>query len=100
MSLSLAVITIALFLSPVGQSAMNSWLKNKFINDFELELSTGSLFVNPVGTTSFTDLLIRWFTDALIHSFTYSPSPFLTESLSHVITYSVIHSIHSIHPIR
>ena len=59
MSLSLTVITIALFLSPVGQSAINSWLKNKFINDFEVELSTGSLFVNPVGTTSFTDLLIR-----------------------------------------
>ena len=59
MSLSLAVITIALFLSPIGQSAINSWLKNKFINDFEVELSTGSLFVNPVGTTSFTDLLIR-----------------------------------------
>ena len=58
MSLSLAVITIALFLSPIGQSAINSWLKNKFINDFEVELSTGSLFVNPVGTTSFTDLLI------------------------------------------
>ena len=59
MSLSLTVITIALFLSPIGQSAINSWLKNKFINDFEVELSTGSLFVNPVGTTSFTDLLIR-----------------------------------------
>ena len=59
MSLSLTVITIALFLSPVGQSAINSWLKNKFINDFEVELSTGSLFVNPVGTTSLTDLLIR-----------------------------------------
>ena len=59
MSLSLAVITIALFLSPLGQSAINSWLKNKFINDFEVELSVGTLFVNPVGTTSFTDLLIR-----------------------------------------
>ena len=59
MSLSLTVLTIALFLSPLGQSAINSWLKNKFINDFEVELSTGSLFVNPVGTTSFTDLLIR-----------------------------------------
>ena len=59
MSLSLTVITIALFLSPIGQSAINSWLKNKFINDFEVELSVGTLFVNPVGTTSFTDLLIR-----------------------------------------
>ena len=59
MSLSLTVITIALFLSPLGQSAINSWLKNKFINDFEVELSVGTLFVNPVGTTSFTDLLIR-----------------------------------------
>lgn len=59
MSLSLTVLTIALFLSPVGQSAVNSWLKNKFINDFEVELSMGTLFVNPVGTTSFTDLLIR-----------------------------------------
>jgi hypothetical protein len=59
MSLSLTALTIAVFLSPLGQSAINSWLKNKFINDFEVELSTGSLFVNPVGTTSFTDLLIR-----------------------------------------
>ena len=59
MSLSLTVITIALFLSPIGQSAINSWLKSKFINDFEVELSVGNLFVNPVGTTSFTDLLIR-----------------------------------------
>jgi hypothetical protein len=59
MSLCLTVITIALFLSPLGQSAINSWLKNKFINDFEVELSVGTLFVNPVGTTSFTDLLIR-----------------------------------------
>ena len=59
MSLSLTVITIALFLSPIGQSAINSWLKNKFINDFEVELSVGNLFFNPVGTTSFTDLLIR-----------------------------------------
>ena len=38
MSLSLTVITIALFLSPIGQSAINSWLKSKFINDFEVEL--------------------------------------------------------------
>ena len=59
MSLSLTVITIALFLSPIGQSVINSWLKNKFIKDFKVEISTGSLFVNPVGTTSFTDLLIR-----------------------------------------
>ena len=59
MSLSLTVTTIALFLSPVGQSAINSWLKSKFINDFDVELSMGTLFVNPVGTTSFTDLLIR-----------------------------------------
>ena len=59
MSLCLTVLSVALFLSPVGQSAINSWLKNKFINDFELELSVGTLFVNPVGTTSFTDLLIR-----------------------------------------
>jgi len=59
MSLSLAVLTIALFLSPIGQSAINSWVKNKFMNDFEVELSMGTLFVNPVGTTSFTDLLIR-----------------------------------------
>ena len=59
MSLSLTVITIALFLSPLGQSAINSWLKNKFINDFKVELSVGTLFVNPVGTSSITDILIR-----------------------------------------
>ena len=58
-SLSLTVLTIALFFSPVGQSTINSWLKNKLINDFKLEISTETLFVNPVGTTSFTDLLIR-----------------------------------------
>ena len=59
MSLSLTVLSIALFLSPVGQSAINSWLKNKFIKDFEVNLSIGTLFINPVGTSSFTDLLIR-----------------------------------------
>ena len=58
-SLCLTVITIVLFLSPLGQSAINSWLKSKFINDFEVEVSMETLFVNPIGTTSFTDLLIR-----------------------------------------
>ena len=59
MSFSLALLTLVLFLSPVGQSAVNSWLKNKFIEDFDVELSMGTLFVNPVGVTSFSDLLIR-----------------------------------------
>ena len=59
MSFTLAVLTLALFLSPLGQSAVNSWLKNKFINDFDVELSVGALFINPVGITSFTDFLIR-----------------------------------------
>jgi hypothetical protein len=58
MSLSLTVTTIAFFLCPPGQSIINSWLKNKFINDLEVELSVGNLFVNPFGTTSFTDFLI------------------------------------------
>ena len=59
MSFTLAVLTLALFLSPLGQSAVNSWLKKKFINDFDVELSVGALFINPVGITSFTDFLIR-----------------------------------------
>ena len=59
MSFTLAALTLALFLSPLGQSAVNSWLKNKFINDFDVELSVGALFINPVGITSFTDFLIR-----------------------------------------
>ena len=50
---------IALFFSPLGQSAIKSWLKSKFINDFEVELTMGTLFVNPIGANSLTDLLIR-----------------------------------------
>ena len=57
--LSLAVIAIALFLSPVGQSAIKSWLKDKFISEFDVELSMETLFVNPIGVTSFSDLLIQ-----------------------------------------
>ena len=53
------MIAIALFLSPVGQSAIKSWLKDKFISEFDVELSMETLFVNPIGVTSFSDLLIQ-----------------------------------------
>ncbi|GIR82109.1 MAG: hypothetical protein CM15mP83_8350 [Flavobacteriaceae bacterium] len=50
---------LSYFYSPIGQSALNSWLKNKLINDFDVDLSIQLLFMNPVGISSFEDLLIK-----------------------------------------
>ena len=59
MSIGLTILTFILFYSPIGQSALNSWLKNKLINDFDVDLSIRSFFMNPVGISSFEDLLIK-----------------------------------------
>lgn len=59
MSIGLSILTLILFFSPIGQSALNSWVKNKLINDFDVDLSINSFFMNPVGMSSFEDLLIK-----------------------------------------
>ena len=59
MSIGLTILTLVLFFSPIGQSALNSWVKNKLINDFDVDLSINSFFMNPVGMSSFEDLLIK-----------------------------------------
>ena len=59
LSIGLTILTFILFYSPIGQSALNSWLKNKLINDFDVDLSIRSFFMNPVGISSFEDLLIK-----------------------------------------
>ncbi len=53
------MFSFILFFSPIGQSALNSLVKNKLINDFDVDLSIGSFFMNPVGMSSFKDLLIK-----------------------------------------
>ncbi|MEE3020640.1 MAG: hypothetical protein VX313_05265, partial [Bacteroidota bacterium] len=58
LSIGLTILTFILFYSPIGQSALNSWLKNKLMNDFDVDLSIRSFFMNPVGISSFEDLLI------------------------------------------
>ncbi|MGB0173223.1 MAG: hypothetical protein ACPF9C_03910 [Flavobacteriaceae bacterium] len=59
MSIGLSILTLILFFSPIGQSALNSWVRNKLINDFDVDLSINSFFMNPVGMSSFEDLLIK-----------------------------------------
>jgi hypothetical protein len=59
LSFALALLTLLLLISPLGQSMINAWLTSKLVENRDIDVTIGSLFANPVGDTSFSDVLIR-----------------------------------------